>query len=85
MECTSYGGNSGSPVFHYREMRGEKDDVAARVILVGVIQGHFLEVSPIGIAETALKIPIARLNSGISAVVPGFKLYEILFSEELKE
>ena len=86
MECTSFGGNSGSPVFIYTEKKGFGDDPSEpiKVMLIGIMQGHFLEPGPIGFAENAKKVPIAGLNSGISAVVPAQKLYEILFSEELK-
>jgi hypothetical protein len=30
------------------------------------------------------KTPISLSNMGIAAVVPGYKLHELLFSEELK-
>jgi len=52
--------------------------------LAGVMQGTFLDAHEIEIVETK-KVPIAVSSMGIAAVVPGYKLHEILFSNELKE
>ena len=48
------------------------------------MQGTFLDWREVKFLETK-KVPIALSNMGIAAVVPGYKLHEILFSEELKQ
>jgi hypothetical protein len=48
------------------------------------MQGTFLDAHEIKVFETK-KVPIAVSSMGIAAVVPGYKLHEILFSDELKE
>jgi len=87
IEAGSYGGNSGSPVFFYLGSDREPGSliVGSPILkLAGVMQGTFLDVHEIKVVETK-EIPIAFSNMGIAAVVPGYKLYEILFSDELKE
>lgn len=87
IEVGSYDGNSGSPVFFYL---GSDRDPGSLVVgspilkLAGVMQGTFLDAHEIKIVETK-KLPIAVSSMGIAAVVPGYKLHEILFSNELKE
>ena len=87
IEAGSYGGNSGSPVFFYLGSDREPGSlmVGSPIIkLAGVMQGTFLDVHEIKVVETK-EVPIAFSNMGIAAVVPGYKLHEILFSDELKE
>jgi hypothetical protein len=48
------------------------------------MQGTFLDAHEIKVVETK-EVPIAVSSMGIAAVVPGYKLHEILFSDELKE
>lgn len=87
IESMSYGGNSGSPVFFYLGAEREPGTlfVGNPVFkLAGVIKGFFGEKRPLEIVETA-RVPIVNLNIGISAVIPAYKLNEILFSEELKK
>ena len=48
------------------------------------MQGTFLDAHEIKVVETK-KVPIAVSSMGIAAVVPGYKLHEILFSDELKK
>ena len=87
IEAGSYGGNSGSPVFFYLGSDREPGSIVIGspiLKLAGVMQGTFLDAHEIKVVETK-KVPIAVSSMGIAAVVPGYKLHEILFSDELKE
>lgn len=87
IEAGSYGGNSGSPVFFYLGSDREPGSIVIGspiLKLAGVMQGTFLDAHEIKVFETK-KVPIAVSSMGIAAVVPGYKLHEILFSDELKE
>lgn len=87
IEAGSYGGNSGSPVFFYLgsdRMPGGLVLGQPVLKLAGVMQGTFLDAHEIEVVETK-KVPIALSSMGIAAVVPGYKLHEILFSDELKK
>ncbi len=46
------------------------------------MSGSFLDLQPVKSVETS-KTNIAPSNMGIAAVVPSYKLYEILFGKEL--
>jgi len=86
IEATTYGGNSGSPVFFFFGVEREPGMLVFSkspvLKLAGVMKGFFYEGGPIQFIETS-KIPVASLNSGIAGVVPAYKLHEILFGEEL--
>jgi hypothetical protein len=87
IEVGSYGGNSGAPVFFYLGSEREPGSIVVGppiLKLAGVIQGTFLDAHEIQIIETK-KVPIAISSMGISAVVPGYKLYEVLFNGEVKK
>jgi hypothetical protein len=84
IEAQSFGGNSGSPVFFY--LGGEREPLSLmgrQLLLAGVIKGSFDEGRPIQDVENT-PIPFASTNVGIAAVVPAFRLREILFSPELQ-
>ncbi len=86
IEAGSYGGNSGAPVFFYLGSDREPGSLVVGtpiLKLAGVMQGTFLDVQEIKMIETK-KIPLSLSNMGIAAVVPAYKLHELLFSEELK-
>lgn len=86
IEAGSYGGNSGAPVFFFLGSDREPGSlvVGAPVLkLAGVMQGSFLDAQEIKVIDTKTT-PISLSNMGIAAVVPAYKLYELLFSEELK-
>ncbi len=86
VEAGSYGGNSGSPVFFYLGSDREPGNLVVGppiLKLAGVMEGTFLDAQEIKVVETK-KTPISLSNMGIAAVVPGYKLHELLFSEELK-
>lgn len=87
IESTACGGNSGSPVFFYLGIEREPGSLILGppvLKLAGVISGFFLERRFIKFIEVA-KVETGIFNMGISAVVPAYKLHEILFSEELKK
>lgn len=79
IESLSFGGNSGSPVFFY----------APKFALAGIMKGNYSQ--PLRIAKKTVDTSEKRTeyvplqNAGIAAVVPAYRLHEILFSEELKE
>ena len=82
METASYGGNSGSPVFFYAGTN--QPNVYSLFTLAGVMMGSFLDVRPIvGIPQSNL-VPGSQSNIGIAAVIPCYKLYEILFGADLQ-
>lgn len=86
IEAGSYGGNSGSPVFFHLGSDREPGNLIVGppiLKLAGVMQGTFLDAQEIKEVETN-KTPISLSNMGIAAVVPGYKLHELLFSDELK-
>jgi len=87
VESQSFGGNSGSPVFFYLNATREPGSIvigAPTLLLAGVMKGCYLDAKEIQVAETS-KIPISLENVGIAAVVPAYRLYELLFSDELKK
>ncbi len=87
VESSSYGGNSGSPVFFYLGAdRGDGNLIVGtpELKLAGIMKGYFGESSPIKIIETQ-KILVSDRNLGIAAVVPSYFLEEILFSPELRK
>lgn len=85
IESGSYGGNSGSPVFfHLGSDRAPGMIVVGPPIikLAGVMSGSFLDLQPVSTVETS-RVTVAPSNMGIAAVVPAYKLHELLFGPEL--
>jgi hypothetical protein len=74
MECQSYGGNSGSPVFfNLLRQQGKKlDEQGPNVYLAGIIKG-------------GLHVESSNQNVGIAGVTPSYKLYELLYSKKVSE
>ena len=86
MESSSYGGNSGSPVFFYLGAEREPGSLVLGspvLKLAGIMKGFFGEPRPIQLIETS-RVPIYVSNVGIAAVTPAHLLSEILFGTELK-
>ena len=85
VETGSFGGNSGSPVFFYLGADRSPGNlfVGPPILkLAGVMKGSFLDGQPVVPTDTAVQ-GIARSSMGIAAVVPAFKLWEILAGAEL--
>lgn len=85
VETGSYGGNSGAPVFFYL---GSDREPGALILgppilkLAGVMSGTFVDIQPVRALETA-RIAVAPSNMGIAAVVPAYKVLEILSGADL--
>lgn len=85
MECQSFGGNSGSPVFfHLSPFRRPGIIAGTKILLAGVMTGCYLDYGRIQFLE-AITLPHSAQNVGIAAVTPSDKLYDILYSEKLIE
>ena len=85
LECQSFGGNSGSPVFfQLNPMRkpGQISLGGSVIFLAGIMTGSFLHRNQIQITDTVANL-VSLQNVGIAAVTPADKLHEILFSEEM--
>ena len=83
LECQSFGGNSGSPVFfNLSPMRkpGQISVGGPNIFLAGVMTGSFLEGYEVQSVDTTEKLMSVQ-NVGVAAVTPAYKLHEILFSK----
>lgn len=86
VEASAYGGNSGSPVFYYLGSDREPGSLIVGppiLKLAGIVSGYFPDIQPIQAIESKV-MQVVTQNLGITAVVPAYKLHELLFSEELK-
>lgn len=87
IETTSFGGNSGSPLFFY--LSGDRIpgviSPGGKLLLAGIVKGYFGESTRPGLVETKSKFVWPFENSGIAAIVPAYKLYDLLFSDRLKK
>lgn len=84
IECHSYGGNSGAPVFFYLGANREPGVLNTgphQVLLAGVMKGCFTHPDEVRSEQGILSVH-AYGNMGISAVTPAYHLYELLFSED---
>jgi hypothetical protein len=81
MEFFSFGGNSGSPVFFQPSSESnfaKNHNQSPPIYLAGLVSGSYQR------KEVFLPDTYLSQNIGIAAVVPSYKLYEILHSEEVK-
>jgi hypothetical protein len=101
MESSSYGGNSGSPVFFLLDLTRPPEDLRDGPLhLAGVMSGAFQDIKKANaiiekseasegtLVEQAARQTIEMsfaTNIGIAGVVPSYKLLEILHSEELEQ
>lgn len=89
LETTSFGGNSGSPVFFnlggMREGMGLVINTKYEYFLAGIIKGYFGAPIDAKVLNINKPITIPFQNAGIVAVVPAHLLLEILNSPNLKE
>ena len=86
IESSSFGGNSGSPVFFYLGSDREPGSIVVgppQLYLAGVMTGAFQDVRPIQVVQTGATA-VSTSNLGISAVTPAYKLREFLYSDALK-
>jgi len=86
VEAGSYGGNSGSPVFFYLGSDREPGSliVGSPVLkLAGIMQGTFLDAQEIKIINRDTN-PVSLSSMGIAAVVPAYKLHDVLYGDEVK-
>lgn len=85
LECQSFGGNSGSPVFFQLNPLRKPGQISLGgpiVLLAGIMTGSFLHGNQIQITDTVANL-VSLQNVGIAAVTPADKLHEILFSDEM--
>lgn len=81
VETSSFGGNSGSPIyFNIVNPNG-----TTRLILGGVLNGTYRDVAEVKVIETGNLTPVAIYNNGISGITPSYLLKDILFSEEIQK
>lgn len=80
VETSSFGGNSGSPVYF------KIGDVykGFELILGGVLNGTYRDVAEIQIIQTGTT-PVAIYNNGITGITPVYLLRDILYSKDLIE
>jgi hypothetical protein len=83
VEGETCAGQSGSPVFLYLNPARNlgKYMLGTRYYLAGILQGGFWDA---GKFDFSGESRVDLTNSGISAVVPAYKLSEILFSDEMR-
>jgi hypothetical protein len=85
LECQSFGGNSGSPVFFnltpIRKPNQITIGAANQTYFAGIMTGSFLNANEVAIVDT--KNLYSLQNVGIAAITPSYKVHELLFSEEL--
>jgi V8-like Glu-specific endopeptidase len=73
VEMSSFGGNSGSPVFfEFDEVNGGKS-----IILGGILSGTFRDLAEVKVIENN-STQVAIYNNGITGVVPAYYLKELL-------
>jgi hypothetical protein len=86
IETLCFGGNSGSPVFleHGVNRRLGQLIMRSQMFVAGVLIGHFNDVQPVGFANVST-IAIERNNNGIAAVVPAYRVRELLDHPHLKK
>jgi len=86
VELQSFGGNSGSPVFFYLNPTRKAGTIVlgpSKILLAGIMKGSFLSGSKVRTILTD-NVPVSFDNIGIAAVIPAYKLYDILFSDKLE-
>lgn len=90
IETTTYGGNSGSPLFiHLGHSRHQYLNLSpSKIFLGGVILGYFNEFSELQEFTTQKPIIASKENSGIAAIVPAnkiIKLVELMIEHDLEK
>lgn len=86
VETTTYGGNSGSPLFSYNtpfKFNGGINVGSSNVKLAGIIKGYSGEKTPVEYIKASMNLMYTS-NIGITAVVPSYLLYQIIEGNNLK-
>lgn len=79
VETSSFGGNSGSPIY----FKVLYPNGTTNLILGGVLNGTYRDAAEIKVVETSGNFtPYAIYNNGISGITPVYLLREILYSQE---
>jgi hypothetical protein len=87
LECQSYGGNSGSPVFFNLDPSRTPGQIVIgpkQVYFAGLMTGSFLSANEVAVIPTENRM-LSLQNVGIDAVTPSYKLYDILFSKRMED
>lgn len=84
IEAQASPGNSGAPVFvHAGGEREPGNTEPSGLLLAGVIKGVFLDPKTV-MGAGKDPPPLVPENMGVTAVVPAYRLHDILFSPELR-
>ena len=80
VETSSFGGNSGSPIY----FKISFPNGLTKLILGGVLNGTYRDAAEIKVIETSGNLtPFAIYNNGISGITPVYLLKELLYSPEV--
>jgi len=79
VETSSFGGNSGSPIY----FKLVYPNGNTQLLLGGVLSGTYRDAAEIVFTTNGKHTPFAIYNNGISGVTPVYLLQEILFNEEV--
>ena len=93
VETTTFGGNSGSPMFSYpfplptSDTSIHRDSSKDSVDFIGIVKGYYGEKTALDYdkVNTSIMIPKYTSNVGITGVIPSYLLYEILYLPELEQ
>ena len=86
VETTTYGGNSGSPLFSYSSpfsLNGSLNVGDPKIKLAGIIKGYSGEKTPVEYVQSSMNLMYTS-NIGITAVIPSYLLYQILEGNSLE-
>lgn len=85
-EFQSFGGNSGAPAFFHLIPTRKPNQIifGPSIFFGGVVKGGFLTGNKLKLVAETEKNIFSLENIGITAIIPSYRLHEILFSEELK-
>jgi hypothetical protein len=80
VETSTYGGNSGSPLFSYKSnstFDGSMEVGDRQVRLAGIVKGYSGEKTPIEFVQASMNL-VYTSNVGITAIIPAYLLYQII-------
>jgi len=81
VETSTYGGNSGSPIFFKIFINNN----SWYYKLGGIINGFFGNYMPLELVNTGTQVPATDLNIGIAAVTPSYFISDILNSVDVQK